>query len=172
MRNGILAAEQGISPNTRPRRRRLSARRVKALIAIGQCWQEYQGGTVWSVRNIWRVDRRVQLQSGGQIRVISFAELGRRYRLIEDEAYEGGGALTQSDRSLGKLEPDPTPAQRIALIGVRNGAVRLSGTGNRIYPSESISGNALTACFNREWCAWDMDKRVAYVTLRGLEALR
>jgi hypothetical protein len=66
------------SPSPEPRR--LSRRRVKALISIGQSWTA-PDGQEWKVSQVWRKDGLVSLvrpvPGGARRRIVSFVELGR-----------------------------------------------------------------------------------------------
>jgi hypothetical protein len=61
-----------------------SGRRVKSIVEFDQRWRDRDGG-IWHVRQIYRKDQRVLLQSsGGRLAVLSFARLGREYRLASE----------------------------------------------------------------------------------------
>jgi hypothetical protein len=73
----------------------------------------------------------------------------------------------------GAKSNSPTAAQRVAMAAVRNGSIRLDGSGCRWWPSHvDISGSALSACQRRGWVDVDPEEHVLYVTEAGLEALR
>lgn len=70
---------------THQRRRTLSRRRVKDLVAIGQQWTDLAGDR-WTVRQIHRKDSLVELtRPGATRRFVTFAELGGDY------LHEGAG---------------------------------------------------------------------------------
>lgn len=62
---------------TSARRRRLSPRRVRALVTIGQCWTDPDGRS-WRVVQVWRVDGQALLAAGEghELRRVGFAALG------------------------------------------------------------------------------------------------
>jgi hypothetical protein len=66
---------------------------------------------------------------------------------------------------------------RLALIAVRNGAVKLDAYGGRDYPDE-VNGRALTAAYDHglwRWpasAAWVREGDVAELTPAGVEALQ
>lgn len=85
---GPRARQAPSSPPHPSRARRLSRRKVKALVRIGQVWRAPDGQS-WQVSQVWRKDGLVSLLrptlGGAEKRSLTFGELGR-YVLVE-----GGG---------------------------------------------------------------------------------
>jgi hypothetical protein len=71
------------------------------------------------------------------------------------------------------MSDEPNSLQRIALVAVLNGAVRLDRNGCRIYP-EGVSAQALDAAKRRGWWEWESFEpgTVASLTESGVRALR
>ena len=66
-------------------RRKLSRRRVRALVRVHQAWCDVYGHP-WIVVNIYRKDGQVALVGPGESpRYVTFGELGRSYELVEDD---------------------------------------------------------------------------------------
>jgi hypothetical protein len=83
-----LVNGQAPSPRSSPSKaRRLSRRKVRQLIGIGQSWVCVHDGTVWKAAGVWRVDGRVSLVAprpgGAERRRATFRELANSYRLVE-----------------------------------------------------------------------------------------
>jgi hypothetical protein len=76
-----------LTPQSPPRPRgfgaRLSRRQVKQTVALRQCWEHESGGE-WAVKQLHRRDGLVELVSGESRRFVTFGELGRHYRLLEE----------------------------------------------------------------------------------------
>jgi hypothetical protein len=79
-RSGQAATSRSPSPSrdSLPRRkRRLSPRRVRSLVTIGQSWQA-PDASEWRVAQVWRKDGLVLLErpGGREQRSVTFGELG------------------------------------------------------------------------------------------------
>ena len=70
-------------------RRRVSRRRARQLIRIGQRWEHRATGQVWRVRMPHRSEGAVELARGDGWLLVSFGELARQYALIEDGLADG-----------------------------------------------------------------------------------
>lgn len=67
--------------------RKLSSRRVRALVTIGQVWRETRTGVSWTVVQVHRADRfQVELQWGETRWFVSFDGLAGGFVLVEAPA--------------------------------------------------------------------------------------
>ncbi len=63
---------------------------MRDRVKIGQAWQRKADGTVWTIRQIHRADRQVQILpdyltgplAAGVVHLVSFKDLRRRFRQV------------------------------------------------------------------------------------------
>lgn len=75
-----------LSPSQARRCPRLSRRKVRELVRLGQSWEHVESAITWRVMNVHRADGMVALIGpGARPRYVTFGELGHQYELLDEE---------------------------------------------------------------------------------------